>query len=159
MTTVAADFKRREIAADSKCSWDEHMGFLTPKLFQVGNSIYGIAGDQFSNIFVDWAKTNFNEKKKPALHGEMWELADFDVLELAPSGLFLWDKYFTRVEIKDQEYAIGSGSTLALAAMREFKYTPFHAVELCCKYDDYTEPPIDLLVLPDLKPKKASVPG
>lgn len=147
MTTVAAN--RKVMAADSQVSWEFHKGFQTPKIFRIDNSLYGLAGDNWGNVFIEWAKDGFNQKKKPDIGDERWADADFDVLELAPSGLYLWDKHLVRVKLKDNEYAIGSGSKFAILAMRELGYDPKAAVELACKYDDYTKAPIDVESLKD----------
>ena len=145
MTTVAAN--RTSIAADSQVSWEFAKGFKTPKLFRIGNSVYGIAGDNWGNVFIEWAKTGFNEKKKPQIQVANWDSVDFDVLELAPTGLYLWDKHFVRVELKDHDYSIGSGSKFALVFMRKMNMSPEEAVKECCEFDDYTREPVDVMVL------------
>ena len=153
MTTIASD--RKSMAADSQVSWDYHKGFKTPKLFRIGNSIYGLAGDNWGNVFIEWAKTGFNEKKKPQIHDSIWDDVDFDVLELAPTGLYLWDKHFVRVELKDDNYSIGSGSKFALVFMRKMNMSPAEAVKECCTIDDYTKEPVDVMELKtDDKPTK-----
>ena len=146
MTTIIAD--RRSMAADSQVSWEGNLGFKSPKLFRIGNSIYGISGDNWGNVFIEWAKTGFNEKKKPQLHlANNWEDIDFDVLELAPTGLYLWDKHFVRIELKDDNYSIGSGSKFAIAFMRKMNMSPEEAVKECCNFDDYTREPVDVMTL------------
>lgn len=153
MTTVAAN--RTQMAADSQVSWDGMAGFKEQKIHRIGNSIYGLAGDLWGNVFIEWAKTGFNEKKKPQIHDSIWNDVDFDVLELAPTGLYLWDKHFVRIALKDDNYAIGSGSKFALAFMRKMKMSPKEAVEECCLFDDYTREPVDVMeLIKDEKPPK-----
>ena len=153
MTTIAAN--RQSIAADSQVSCEGNAGFKSPKLFRVGYSIYGIAGDNWGNVFIEWAKTGFNEKKKPQIHDSIWDDVDFDVLELAPTGLYLWDKHFVRIELKDDNYAIGSGSKFAILLMRKMQITPEEAVKECCVFDDYTREPVDSMVLKEENEKSA----
>ena len=132
-------------------------GFLEQKLHRIGDSIYGLAGDLWANVFIEWAKTGFNEKKKPQIHDSVWEEVDFDVLELAPTGLYLWDKHFVRIKLKDDNYALGSGSKYAIVFMRKMKMSPEEAVKECCTLDDYTKEPVDVMELKiDEKPAKKS---
>ena len=149
MTTIAAN--RECIAGDSQCSMDSAPGFLTPKLFTVERSVYGLAGDNWSNVFIDWAKTGFNEKKKPPYVGGD---IDFAVLELSPTGLHIWDSHWVRIDIKNDNYAIGSGAKYAVLLMRKYNMSPKEAVEVCCEYDDYTRGPVDVMYLPKEVKKK-----
>jgi hypothetical protein len=135
------------MAADSQVSCDGAKGFLTPKIFRVGNSLYGLAGDNFSNAFIEWAKRGFLLKEKNFIPDGAWHDANFEILELAPTGLFLWDKYLTRIAIKDDNYSVGHGSMFALLGMREMNLDPVEAVRLACKYDDYTNEPVDVFLL------------
>ena len=145
MTTVAAN--RDSMAADSQVSWDGSKGFSTPKIFRIGTSLYGIAGDNYSNVFIEWAEGGFNIKKKPNWGPKELEDIDFDVLELSPQGLWLWGAHLTRIKLKDDNYAIGSGSKFALVFMRKMNLSPEQAVLECCEFDDYTKGPVDVLYL------------
>jgi len=150
VTTICANLT--EMAGDSQVSWDGAKGFLSPKIFRIGASLYGLAGDTFGNVFIEWAERGFNQKQKPVWgHGDD---PDFDVLELSPTGLWLWDKHLVRIKVKDVNYSIGSGSKFALVFMRKMGMTPEQAVLECCEFDDYTRPPVDVFYLKQTEEKK-----
>ena len=151
MTTIAAN--RESMAGDSQLSWEGNKGFSTPKVFRIGTSIYGIAGDCFGSCFIEWAEKGFNQKQKPTWGPKDIEDVDFDVLELSPTGLWLWDKHLVRMKVKDDNYSIGSGSKFALVFMRKLGMSPEEAVKECCEWDDYTRGPIDVLYLKELLQK------
>lgn len=150
MTTIACN--RESMAGDSQVSWDFHKGYSCPKIFRIGTSIYGIAGDNFGNVFIEWAQEGFKTKAKPAIWSlSNFELIDFDVLELAPDGIWLWDKHLVRMGVKDDSFSIGSGSKFALVFMRKMALTPEQAVLECCEFDDYTRGPVDVMYLNQAK--------
>lgn len=148
MTTIACNLK--VIAADSKCTWgDTDVGFSCMKLFKVGESIYGTRGDNHSNLFVEWAKAGFKRGRKPSIVGKD---PDFTILELSPSGISIWDEFFVRIELKDKNFAVGSGAKIALYCMRHHNMSPEDAVKEAAKVDEYTKLPVDVWRLHDAAP-------
>lgn len=141
MTTVACN--RKMMAADQRVTWDDHVGYRSPKLHRINNSVFGLRGDNYANVFLDWARRSFSEKDRPAIPTD----ADFDVLELSPEGIFIWDEFLTRVEILDPNYAIGSGANLALYALRVLKVNPDAAVVEAAKIDPWTDSNVDKMEL------------
>lgn len=121
------------------------------KLFKIRDSIYGTRGDNHSNMLVEWAQRDFKPKLKPDLVYKAGD-ADFTVLELSPVGIFIWDEFFTRIALKDKNYAVGSGAKIALYCMRVLKQTPQQAVEEAAKIDEYTALPVDVWNLHDAIP-------
>ncbi len=150
MTTVCANLT--EMAGDSQVSWEGAKGFSAPKIFRIGASIYGLAGDCFGNVFIEWAERGFNQKQKPNWGPKDTEDVEFDVLELSPTGLWIWDQHLVRMKIKNDNYAIGSGSKFALVFMRKMGMTPEQAVLECCEFDDYTKGPVDVFYLKEKEP-------
>jgi hypothetical protein len=145
MTTVAANLER--MAGDSQVTYSVGKGYLSPKLFRIGPSIFGIAGDNHSNVFIEWAQSGFKVKQKPNWGPKEAEDVEFEVLELSPTGLWIWDRTLVRIKIKDDTYAIGSGAGPALVFMRKLGLTPEEAVKETCAFDDYTREPVDVLIL------------
>lgn len=141
MTTIACN--RKAIAGDQQATCEGGTNFRTTKIFRVGSSIFGLCGDDYANVFLDWAKRAFSEKDKPVFP----DSADFQVLELSPQGIFLWGEHLTRVEILDPNYAIGSGGRVALYAMRVLKLPPAEAVVEAAKIDPWTDNNVDKLDL------------
>lgn len=157
MTTVAAWVRKGVgmIAADSRASDDQGtVQFNTPKLHKVGQSVFGVAGDDWVDVFLEWVRTG--KKKLPERLMEL-ELDDvnFSVIELSPNGIYSWNRTFTRIEIKDKEFAIGSGEMVALYAMRVLNFAPAPAVSAAATVDSHTGGPIDMMLVPQKRRKVA----
>jgi hypothetical protein len=107
--------------------------------------ILGTAGESFSSLlFCDW----FGEGKKPPdrfLTGG----ADFTVIALTRDGLFEFDRWCRGEQILDDFYAIGSGAKAALGAMH-MGATAEQAVEIACRIDPYSRPPVTVMSLSKL---------
>jgi len=153
MTTVAAN--REMMAADSHVDFGG-IGYKSPKIFRIGTSLFGLAGDNYGNVFIEWAESGFKVKQKPNWGPKDLEDVEFLALELSPTGIWIWDKYLIRIKIKDDNYAIGSGSGAALVFMRKMGLTPEQAVKECCEFDDYTKPPVDVFYLKEQDEPKTS---
>lgn len=146
MTTIACN--KESIAGDQWVTWDGHRGYRTPKLFHIKDSIYGTAGDWAGGVFIEWAKEGFKVKSKPQfMHYPAWDEMEFDILELAPDGIWLWDKYLVRTQVNEDNYAVGSGGKAAIIFMRELGLTPEQAVLKACDFDEYTKEPVDVIYL------------
>ena len=143
MTTIACN--RREMAADAWVSWDDEAGYPTVKLYRCRRSVFGLRGDNWANVFAAWASGGFKPSRQPVIHN--FEAADFDVLELAPDGIFHWDKHLVRIPVAAECYAVGTGAKVALYAMRVLDLAPAQAVAEACRIDDYSRPPITVMPL------------
>ncbi len=142
MTTVVAT--RTSLVSDSKCS-EGSASFKTTKLFQVGDSLLGVAGTLTAALkFIKWFKKQDHDE--PPILGET---DDFDVLEVSPNGMFIWDRDLTAIEILSPFYAIGSGRMAALAALH-LGTSPEQAVETACLIDSHSSGPVQVLRLPPI---------
>ena len=114
MTTIAASFTHKQIAADSKCSTDR-VHFQINKLKELSDgSIFGAAGDQ--GLILKLYKFLYEG-------GEQLEAdAELDVLQLTHSGLCLFDTRTAQFyQIRSKFYAIGSGAEFAPLAGVELR--------------------------------------
>lgn len=133
MTTCIAT--RIGIWSDTKCSYSEH--FRTRKLFKIGDSLFGGAGDLENYIrFIRARKTNTEPK---------FTKDEIDVIELNKEGLFLWGRGLVPIEILDEYYVTGSGSAYALGAL-DMGATPVEAIKIAAKYDHMTNSDVDCLI-------------
>lgn len=140
MTTVAACFSKRQIAADSMCSGDSDH-YLVEKLRIGKASVFGAAGD--------WEQIlKFYQAVEKG--GELDSECDIDVLELRDDGIYVYSSCIIPSKIKNDFYAVGSGSAYAIAAMHLGK-TPAEAVAIAAIYDPATRGPIDIVDLPKRK--------
>lgn len=134
MTTIAASLAHKEIAADSKCSSDDSFCSVY-KLRQWKDGPIGAAGDWHQIL-------KFYEALE--IGGEIDSEWDIEVLQLQPSGLFIYGASLKPYPIKDKFYAIGSGAAYALTAMALGK-SPREAVEIAARFDPGTGGEIDVL--------------
>jgi len=140
MTTIAARVSTGEIAADSMVSGDDSF-YLVEKLRRGKNSIYGACGD--------WDKCL---KMLQVLEsgGELDSDMDVTVLELRfdgkDNGLWIYEGTIIPARIKNDYWAIGTGSGYAIAAMHCGKSVQ-EAVEIACMYDTSSHGPIDYMRL------------
>ena len=139
MTTIAASFTLKQIAADSKCSTDR-VHFELGKLRELSDgSLFAAAGDQ--GLILKLYKFLYEGGEK------LEDDADIDALRLSRTGLSLFDTRTGQFyQIRSTHYAIGSGAEFALAAM-EMGATPERAIEIASRFDPDTGHPIDVLTL------------
>lgn len=125
-----------EIAADSAVG-DQESFYLVQKLRRRKEGIYGAAGE-FLKILSAY---DF------MAHKAQWS-ADLDVqiLELRNNGIWVYESSPVPIKIKNDYWAIGSGSGYALAAMR-LGLSPAEAVSIACEFDSSSRPPIDSMRL------------
>lgn len=150
MTTIA--YKNGVIASDSRVTVESEAGgarnFDTKKLFRKTVQIDGkptdvilaTAGESApGSLFVDaWGTgKSLTEIRELFTYSE----ADFTILVVSPTGLFEVDKWCVMEPVYEPFYAIGSGAKLAMGAM-EAGASAARAVEIACKRDPYTAPPI-----------------
>lgn len=153
MTTVAVN--RECIAADTRVITGGSY-YHAPKLFRIGQSILGTAGDGFACLaFVEWFKS---PRRNPGVLHKMFAEHDRDsiiVAELNAGGIYLWNGWGFAERLNDPYYAIGSGSMAALEAMRH-GLDPEEAVRCATAHDESTGSPIQIeyLLPPELAPKR-----
>ncbi len=146
MTTIAACFSKKQMAADSMCSGEvDH--YLVEKLRVGKTSVFGAAGD-WDKILAFYSAL----EKGESLEGEI----DIDVIELRHDGIWVYSDSIIPARIKNDFYAIGSGSAYAIAAMHLGK-SPKEAVEIAALYDPGTRGPIDVAELVIAKPSRKKV--
>lgn len=167
MTTIA--FKNGVIASDSRVTVESEAGgarnFDTKKLFRAKVDIKGTqqevilatAGESApGSLFVEHWSTgkSLAEIRELFTYSE----ADFTILVVTAQGLFEVDKWCVLEPVYEPFYAIGSGSKLAMGAM-EAGVSAQRAVEIACKRDPYTAPPVVTMRLkPHVKQTRKDVP-
>ena len=136
MTTIAARFSTKEIAADSMVSGDDSF-YLVEKLRKGKESIYGGCGD--------WDKLlKFYQAIESG--GEVDSDCDVTILELRNDGIWIYESTIIPARIKNDFWAIGTGAGYAIAAMH-LGLTPTEAVAISCQYDTCSNLPIDSMKL------------
>lgn len=140
MTTIAARFSTKEIAADSMVSGDDSF-YLVQKLRRGKTSIYGACGD--------WDKIlKFYQVLEGA--GDLDSDTDVTVLELRNDGIWIYESTIIPAKIKNDFWAIGTGANFAIAAMH-LGLSPKEAVKIACAYDTSSNEPIDSMNLEGTK--------
>lgn len=154
MTTIAANLEC--MAADTRVSVDGSAPYSATKLFRIGDSIFGTAGDgMMCLVMIEWLRTS--QRSRFQLYknwSENTERGDCWLLELSPRGLFLWDGWGVPEKILNKRYAIGSGQLAALKGMDKGE-SPEEAVKAAPDYDQYSGAPIQVeyLLPPELRGK------
>jgi hypothetical protein len=132
VTTIAAN--RECMAADSLANTDGR-AFHTRKLYRVRGALIGISGGlDHGMMFVRWYAAGADLADRP-------KGLDASALALDRSGLYRYESECYPMPIEDGFAASGSGAYAALAAMH-MGATPKEAVEVACKVDVYTGPPV-----------------
>jgi len=147
MTTIAARFSTREIAADSMCS-GESVHYHVTKLKVGARSVFGGAGE--------WDALLKFYALLEAPGGAVDEDCEVEVLELREDGIWVYESTFIPARIKNDFYAIGTGAHYAIAAMH-LGLTPREAVGIAAMYDPCTGGPIDELFLDEALKEAAKV--
>lgn len=154
MTTLAAN--RECIAADTRVVTGSSYYHAT-KLFRVGTSLLGTAGEGFPCLaFVEWFKS---PKRNPqVLHKIFGDVEARDgiwIVELNPGGIHFWNGWGYRETILDDFFAVGTGGQAALEAMRH-GLTPEQAIHRAIGHDENTGQPVqcEYLLPPELQPKR-----
>lgn len=139
MTTIAACYSKREIAADSMVSL-ESMSYSVTKLRRGVRSIFGAAGE--------W------DQCLKFLHAlETDQLEDLEtecqLLELRHDGIWVYESGIIPARLKNDYFAIGTGAAYAIGAMR-MGATPSEAVAIACEFDPSSQGPIDKMTLGEI---------
>lgn len=159
MTTIA--YRNGLMAADSACSdEDKTLSFRTQKIYRLkSGGLLGAAGDADCRQLIDLLEDIKSPSKLPSRPDIIKLFLDFDAILVLPKGkvfnVFLdapdpdqangrWDGGL--YEIPDSYFAVGSGGTLALAAM-DAGASARDAVLVACKRDFHTRPPVHVVPL------------
>jgi ATP-dependent protease HslVU (ClpYQ) peptidase subunit len=136
VTTIAARFSTREIAADSMIS-GEDTHYATQKLRKKRLSIIGAAGE--------W-KHVLEFYKRLQTRKSLENDCDISAIELRHDGIWVYESTIIPTRIEQDYFAIGTGSGYAIAAMYLGK-TPKEAVEIAALFDPCTRGPITVMSL------------
>lgn len=130
---------------------DDHIGeYKTTKIEKIGDSIFGIAGENCPDDVFQWLRDAaydcipWHKASRPE-HAKKW---DYFLIQLAPDGIWLWNQKLYRVKCEEDNYAIGSGRKVALYCMRYLHLSPKESVEQSCLIDHWSNGPVDVLELP-----------
>jgi 20S proteasome alpha/beta subunit len=157
MTTICANLEC--LAADQRVTSGNAM-CRTRKIRRIGESLYGGAGNvSLIAVFFDWMeapKKNVNEARL-----RLYRLIpedqrhEFEVLEVSPSGLALWDGWGARIALLDKFYAIGSGSMSAMQSLKR-GVAPEEAVSETFSLDECSGGTVECeyLLPPELRGKR-----
>lgn len=134
MTTIA--WRGSVLASDSAITYGNTQG-VCRKLIKAPGVAYGLAGDASSIFqFIDMIREGvdpFDIKIK----------GDFDCLMLNRDGCYFIQRNDYPIALEGDFWAIGSGSEFAIGAMAASKrVTARKAIEIACKYNPGTQPPI-----------------
>jgi hypothetical protein len=147
------------MAADQRVTGDGPICHVK-KIHRVGDSLFGLAGDVMAGMAViEWLKTpKRNRALLYKMFGESVEWRyEFVLIELSDAGLALWNAWGVRMPLLDEHMAVGTGAQVALDAF-ENGATPEQAIRRAMKRDEYsgllTEPDVEYLLPPELKPKR-----
>jgi hypothetical protein len=153
MTTLAAN--QECLAADQRMTSGNAPARMH-KIRRIADSLYaGCGNTSLITVFLNWLDS---PKKDPI---RLYRLIpedcrhEFEVLELSPSGLALWDGWGVRVPILDKFYAIGSGGQSAMQAMKR-GLGPEEAVAETLSLDECSGGTVEVeyLLPPELRRKR-----
>lgn len=154
MTTIVATLDG--IAADTRVVTGNSY-YPARKVFRIGDSIVGTAGDGFMCLaFLEWFK---NPKRKPKeLHeliGKEYDRNAIEILEVNRDGIYFWTGWGYGEKILRDSHAIGTGGMAALEAIRRGASLE-EAVTAAHGHDEYTgeEVQVEYLLPAELSPKR-----
>lgn len=142
MTTIA--YRDGIIAADSCVTMSDESagdwkGHCT-KLIVFPDMIVGLQGESTPGlVFLDYLrKARGYARMRDAL---LASGADFEAVVLTRKGLHTYDRWCRPELVTAPFYAVGSGVKAALGALH-MGATAKHAVEIACRIDPYSAPPV-----------------
>lgn len=140
MTTIACNLK--EIAADSRVTHDGIASdvYTGMKLFVAGSAIYATQGENCLGqmLGIEWLQQGAIVQNRPVPP----KGADWNLLELSPAGMALYNDHLEREVVVADMFAIGSGRKVALYCMKYLGMSPAQAVFEACKVCNYSAPPV-----------------
>lgn len=127
MTTIFADAKKGVMVCDSKATLGGEW-FPVKKVFQMGGSLYGVAGMQSVGIrWLEWYTTG--------QRGKMPSLNDVSIIRLSSEdGVQILEGSGAFFSVERHFYAVGSGATAAMGAYMAGADAK-KAVEIACQID------------------------
>lgn len=141
MTTIAANLK--EMAGDSKVTVGA-IAYHADKVYRIGDSIIGVCGDANNTTkFLAWFR---KECPSDEVAMTLDDDHEFGALVLNQRGLFYYSDCVEPDRLQDKYFAIGAGADIALTAMHLGK-SPTEAVQLACKLNVHSGPPVKTLIL------------
>lgn len=158
MTTIIACRPLQMMVADSRISHGDGKFTSRKKVAKVGKYLAGVAGAyapaltylrKFSN-----AAREMDGKTVPQLDPIEGE---FELMVLSEHGLWIYGEDGSSIEVEEDFYAIGSGSSWASACLRtqELTFTEYNlemAMDVACEFDnDSGLPQVEI----SLKPMRA----
>ena len=156
MTTIVASTALGGMAADTRVATSGSY-YPARKLFRIGESIFGTAGHgDMCLAFIHWVQTPKRDPiKLHELIGKEYEREDISIIELNPSGIFMWSGWGFPEEVLRESHAIGTGGMAALEAIRCGK-TLEDSVTAAMGHDEYTgcDIQVEYLLPPELLPKR-----
>lgn len=149
MTTIAVN--RKEMACDSRVSWDSEFGVVSDKVQRVGDVLVGLSGIHNECAkFMAWFRTKGEAPEFDAEKG-------FEAVVLSSTGIDIYINGIYPLRLADPFYCTGSGGLAARGAMYCGK-TPAEAVAIAIKCDKNSGPPVRTYKLecPRPRPKTRS---
>lgn len=153
MTTVVANLEC--MAADQRLT-SGNPPCRTRKIRRIGDSLYGGCGN-WSLVLVFFSWYEAPKRDLTRLHRLIPEdhRHEFEVLELSPAGLAVWDGWGARIQLLDKFYAIGSGGLSAMQAIKR-GLPPEEAVSETFSLDEASGGTVEVeyLLPPELRKRK-----
>lgn len=153
MTTIAANHEC--MAADTRVSVeDTGLSYPASKIFRIGSSLFGTAGHgTMCLVMIEWLKTP--QRNRDRLYKQWADYCREEIwlLELNPTGLYLWDGWGVPERVLRKSFAIGSGAKAALALL-DRNDSPEEAVKGASNHDIYTASPVQVEHLNPRKRKR-----
>ena len=143
MTTILAT--RSAIYSDSNVD-DGGTIFTSPKIFRVRNKLVGCAGHSgMVQAFMAALKAG-RKLKLPSLLDAKEDERSFNALVVDAKGIWHFDDGFTSDLVLDEFMATGTGDDAARSTIMA-DATPEQAIEIACKCDGGSRPPVQVLYL------------
>ncbi len=116
MTTIVANLEC--MAADQRIT-SGNAPARVRKIRRIGDSLYGGCGNwSLVIVFLDWVDAPKRDRLRLYRMIPEDSRHEFEVLELGPSGLAVWDGWGARMQLLDKFYGVGSGALSAMQAMK-----------------------------------------
>lgn len=146
MTTIVATLDA--MGADTMVSRADGTFYSTTKIVRIKGDLLGAAGDAGDcTRFLDWAKHDYAEKKRPRFTVAAGERDEAVLLILNSEGLFTMSTTDPYPEMITSDcYAIGSGGDAARAAIMCGKSME-EALAIAAQIDMHTRAPFTILKL------------
>ena len=145
MTTIA--FRDGVMAADTMAHSSEKL-CRSKKLFRVSNGeVIGFSGVWIDGkLFVDWYDKGADRDEPPPWRTQGDEKVNFNALVLTADGIYEWSYELVADRVLDDFWAIGTGSSAALAAMRCGRNAQ-EAIYIAMQIDPYTGGEVETMEL------------